>query len=133
MFSRSIGRSNLHAVKLPGGIIPSISTHKFPSLIGRSGSSTFKPSTATFQTIHHCSVDVARGLVLLFGIGTTALVWGFLVKKFKQGSPYFFFVSFFVRFESLFLRPDRGFAHAGARRSCQGWPLYQPCGILQPC
>ena len=40
------------------------------SLIGRSGSSTFKPSTATFQTIHHCSVDVAHGLVLLFGIGT---------------------------------------------------------------
>jgi hypothetical protein len=29
-----------------------------------------------FQTIHHCSVDVARGLVLLFGIGTKALpVW----------------------------------------------------------
>jgi hypothetical protein len=26
-----------------------------------------------FQTIHHCSVDVARGLVLLFGIGTEAL------------------------------------------------------------
>jgi hypothetical protein len=26
-----------------------------------------------FQTIHHCSVDVARGLVLLFGIGTRAL------------------------------------------------------------
>jgi len=25
------------------------------------------------QTIHHCSVDVARGLVLLFGIGTKAL------------------------------------------------------------
>src|SRR5664280_367703 len=73
MFSRSIGRSNLHAVKLPGGIIPSISTHEFPSLIGRSGSSTFKPSTATFQTIHHCSVDVAHGLVLLFGIGTKAL------------------------------------------------------------
>jgi len=23
-----------------------------------------------FQTIHHCRVDVARGLVLLFGIGT---------------------------------------------------------------
>src|ERR1039458_7317169 len=29
-----------------------------------------------FQTIHHCSVDVAHGLVLLFGIGTKALVWG---------------------------------------------------------
>jgi len=26
-----------------------------------------------FQTIHHDSVDVARGLVLLFGIGTKAL------------------------------------------------------------
>src|ERR1022692_1020237 len=29
-----------------------------------------------FQAIHHCSVDVAHGLVLLFGIGTKALpVW----------------------------------------------------------
>ena len=26
-----------------------------------------------FQTIHHCSVDIARGLLLLFGIGTKAL------------------------------------------------------------
>jgi hypothetical protein len=26
-----------------------------------------------FQTIHPCSVDVAHGLVLLFGIGTKAL------------------------------------------------------------
>src|SRR5476649_2752051 len=26
-----------------------------------------------FQTIHHCSVDVAHGLVLLFGSGTKAL------------------------------------------------------------
>ena len=26
-----------------------------------------------FQTIHRCSVDVSRGLVLLFGIGTKAL------------------------------------------------------------
>src|SRR5271169_190439 len=26
-----------------------------------------------FQTIRHCSVDVARGLLLLFGIGTWAL------------------------------------------------------------
>src|SRR5450756_1435018 len=26
-----------------------------------------------FQTIHHCSVDVAHGLALLFGIGTRAL------------------------------------------------------------
>src|SRR6266849_7732484 len=29
-----------------------------------------------FLTIHHCGVDVAHGLVLLFGIGTKALpVW----------------------------------------------------------
>ena len=26
--------------------------------------------SARFQTIHHCSIDVARGLVLLFGIDT---------------------------------------------------------------
>src|SRR5215471_12801141 len=39
------------------------------SLIGRLGSSAF-------QTSHYLGVDVARGLVLLFGIGTKALpVW----------------------------------------------------------
>src|ERR1700729_3577893 len=71
------------------------------SLIGRFGSSTFRLSAAAvsmsltgscfssesaprpfsnrpfgakrFQTIHYYSVDVARGLVLLFGISTTAL------------------------------------------------------------
>jgi hypothetical protein len=26
-----------------------------------------------FQAVHHCSIDVARGLALLFGIGTKAL------------------------------------------------------------
>src|SRR5271169_5003480 len=36
------------------------------SLIGRLGSSAF-------QTIHHDSVDVSRGLALLFGLGTGAL------------------------------------------------------------
>jgi hypothetical protein len=55
------------------------------SLIGRSGSSAF-------QTIHQFSVDAARGLVLLFGIGTKALpswdsktrwnnLWGGLAVK----------------------------------------------------
>src|SRR6202142_3281655 len=43
------------------------------SLIDRLGSSAFKPSAITFQTIHYCSVDVAHGLALLFGIGTKAL------------------------------------------------------------
>ena len=28
-----------------------------------------------FQAIHGSGVDVSRGLVLLFGIGTPALVW----------------------------------------------------------
>ena len=63
------------------------------SLIGRSGSSTFRLSAAAvsmsltgsrffsnrpfrvkhFQTIRRCSVDVAHGLALLFGIGAKAL------------------------------------------------------------
>src|SRR5262245_21412425 len=62
------------------------------SLIGRQVSSAFRLSTTSvsmslagscffnrpssvkrFQTIHHLSVNVARGLVLLFGIGTKAL------------------------------------------------------------
>ena len=34
-----------------------------------------------FQTIHHYSVDVAHGLVLLFGLGTRALVWGFFSQE----------------------------------------------------
>jgi hypothetical protein len=42
-----------------------------------------------FQTIHHHSVDVARGLVLLFGIGTKALVWGFLCQGVGQGGEAF--------------------------------------------
>jgi hypothetical protein len=54
-------------------VIRGAATFLVASLIGRSGSSTFKPSTTTFQTIHHCSVDIARGLVLLFGIGARAL------------------------------------------------------------
>src|ERR1022692_2481090 len=34
------------------------------------------PRVKRFQTIHHCSVDVAHGLALLFGLGTRALpVW----------------------------------------------------------
>jgi len=37
------------------------------SLIGRLGSSAF------WLTIHHSGVDIAHGLVLLFGIGTKAL------------------------------------------------------------
>src|SRR5260370_40738533 len=42
-----------------------------------------------FQTIHHHSVDVARGLVLLFGIGTKALVWGFFCQGVRQSGKSF--------------------------------------------
>jgi hypothetical protein len=42
-----------------------------------------------FQTIHLCGVDVARGLVLLSGIGTWALVWGFLCQGVRQGGEAF--------------------------------------------
>jgi hypothetical protein len=34
-----------------------------------------------FQTIRRCSVDVAHGLALLFGIGTRALVWRFFSQE----------------------------------------------------
>src|ERR1035437_7092037 len=35
-----------------------------------------------FQTIHHCSVDVAHGLALLFGIGTKALpLWDLRTRR----------------------------------------------------
>ena len=34
-----------------------------------------------FQAIHHCGLDVTRGLVLLYGLGTWALVWGFLSQE----------------------------------------------------
>jgi hypothetical protein len=42
-----------------------------------------------FQTIRTLGVDVARGLVLLFGIGTKALVWGFLCQGVRQGGEAF--------------------------------------------
>jgi hypothetical protein len=40
-----------------------------------------RPVVKRFQTIHQNSVDVAREHMLLFGIGTWALVWGFLSQE----------------------------------------------------
>ena len=34
-----------------------------------------------FQTIRRCSVDVARGLVLLFGIGTSSLLKNLVIAR----------------------------------------------------
>jgi hypothetical protein len=42
-----------------------------------------------FQTIHQRNVDVAHGLVLLFGIGTNALVWGFFCQGFGSATHVF--------------------------------------------
>jgi len=47
-----------------------------------------------FQTIHRCNVGVARGLVLLFGIGTKALVWGFFSQEVQAGWRIFFLRQF---------------------------------------
>ena len=42
-----------------------------------------------FQTIHLCSVDVAHGLVLLFGIGTKALPsWDSVLNAMERVGPY---------------------------------------------
>src|SRR5947207_14143679 len=45
-------------------------------LSGHCGFSNRPFEVKRFQTFHHCSVDAARGLALLFGLGTRALpVW----------------------------------------------------------
>jgi hypothetical protein len=49
-----------------------------------------------FQAIHHSGVNVARGLSLLFGLGTKALVWGFLCQGICQGRASFSFVGFLI-------------------------------------
>jgi hypothetical protein len=59
--------------------------HSRPGRAGRR-SSHFRFSNRPFgvkllQTIHHYSVNVARGLALLFGFGTKALVWGFFSQE----------------------------------------------------
>ena len=59
-----------------------------------------------FQTIRRCSVDVAHGLVLLFGIGTKGPCMGLLLSRSSAVQRMSSFVSFFVRSESPFLRPD---------------------------
>ncbi|MGC1235552.1 MAG: hypothetical protein WA838_12905, partial [Xanthobacteraceae bacterium] len=43
-----------------------------------------------FQTIRRCSVNVTHGLVLLFGIGTKALVWGFFSQEVYAERHIFF-------------------------------------------
>ena len=68
-----------------------------------------------FQTIHRSSVDVTHGLVLLFGIGTKALVWSFRCQGVCQAANLLSFVSFCVRSQRPFLSPHPHFALVAAR------------------
>jgi hypothetical protein len=54
----------------------------------------------------------------------------FLSRSFDQGAS--FLRRFLCSIRSLFLRPDPRFAHAGARRSCQGWPSRRSCSRRCP-
>ena len=64
-----------------------------------------------------------------------SLVWGFYCQAISEQRSLFlaFSISFFVRRGIPFVRPDPQYCKAGARRSCQGWPSPQPCGVLRPC
>jgi hypothetical protein len=65
MRSESVRGPSRHLVRRSGLVA---------SLIGRLGSSAFRLSS-------RWGVDVAHGLVLLFGIGAKALVWGFFSQE----------------------------------------------------
>ena len=73
-----------NALSSPGRLANSVAAREFDqdkllhsprrTIFGRFSNRPF--GVKHFQTIHHCSVDVVHGLVLLFGIGTKALpVW----------------------------------------------------------
>src|SRR6202023_856819 len=64
-------------------------------------------------------------------VGAACALYGaFGVKQRSIISTSFFLSSHpFVRPGRSSLRPDPQFAHAGARRSCQGWPSHQPYGM----
>src|SRR4249919_2297786 len=53
----------------------------------------------------------------------------FLSSGFRAG--HIVLIDFFVRPGVPFLRPDPQYCKADARRSCQGWPTPQPCGVLR--
>src|SRR6202165_5948478 len=62
-----------------------------------------------------------------------ALYGAFFVKEFARAANLLSFVSFFVRSQSPFLRPDPRFTDVVARRSCQGWPPRPRCGMRRAC
>ena|SRR3984893_8225880 len=68
-----------------------------------------------FQTIHRSSVDVARGLALLFGIGSKALVWDFFSQEVQAWWRIFFSSSFFADLKVRFFFLSR----LRSRDACQ--------------
>src|SRR3984893_5471807 len=49
------------------------------------------------------------------------------------GTPAHLLHQFLCSIRKPFLRPEPRFAHAVARRRCQGWPSHHPSGMLRPC
>src|SRR5258708_20182748 len=87
-----------------------LATAMSASLIGRLGSSAFRPSTTTvsMSLAGSCfSSESAPGP--LYGV--------FFVKEFARAAKLSF-VRFLVRSQSLFLRPDLRIADVDARRIC---------------
>ena len=72
----------------------------------------------------------------MLAVDFSPLYGAFLVKKFKQSGALFFDRQFLcsirMQSESPSLLIEPGFTHAGARRSVQSWPSYQPCSMLRP-
>jgi hypothetical protein len=62
-----------------------------------------------------------------------SLYGAFEVKHLFHSILHFLHPSFFVQLGIPFLRPDPQYCKASARRSCQGWPSFQPCGTHRPC
>src|SRR5258708_4199248 len=76
---------------------------------------------------HQRNAHIAPAARLYVPLRAVSLYGAFFVKGFARAANLLSFVSFFVRSQSPFLRPDPRFADVVARRSCQGWPPRQPC------
>jgi hypothetical protein len=106
--SRVVNVSNWHEADI-----------KLRPLFGRFSNRPF--GVKRLQTIHRCSVDVAHGLVLLFGIGTKALVWDFFSQEVQAWWRIFFSSSFFADLKVRFFFLSR----LRSRDACQA-TLWRP-------
>ena len=97
------------------------------------GSTQTVLSNASSMRAEYTSAALVLTLMPTLRASAISLYGAFFVKKFARAENLLSFVSFFVRSQSPFLRPDPRFADVVARRSCQGWPPRQPCGMLRAC